>query len=286
VIVYGPDLWSIGVPVVAIGIVTGIIAVLIWVGEAAVQIALAVAAALAAVWAVLGPILLAIWHSLAWTFNNVLKPVWDTVKKWGDEVWKLYVAHLKPIVDWIGKIAKTLRQIYTTFVQPIRDALSILEQFLRLSGLAHTAIGSWLDSELHRIDGTIARVWAELTRPINVLLHLVNEVILDVHGILQAPLLLESTATYMGHIAEQFWDKTLGTIHTNWGGILDSFHTGPAIKPSVDAATILIVDGAGELAPAVDHGVTSFHLLAAADYSAFDFHANGVDPRANRPTSG
>src|SRR5207253_4832233 len=107
-----------------------------------------------------------------------------------------------PIVDWVSRISKALRCVYQTYIQPVRDLLSILEQFLTLTHLAHTAFGQWLDGELHRIDGTIAKVWADLTKPINLLLHLVNEYILDAKGLLQAPLLLESTGRYMGTIID------------------------------------------------------------------------------------
>src|SRR5260370_15274909 len=182
-------------PVFAIGIVSGIVSVVAWIAGAVADIAAAVVAALAAVWAAIGPILLWLWNGLKFVWSDVLKPTWELLKSWGEKVYQLYKDHVKPIVDWIQGVSKTLRQVYKTFIQPIRDLISILEQFLRLTGLANTAIGSWLDGELPRLGRTLAPFWEELTKPINLLLHLANEVILDANGILQAPLLLAPPAT-------------------------------------------------------------------------------------------
>ncbi len=269
-------------PVFAIGIVSGIVSVVAWIAGAVADIAAAVVAALAAVWAAIGPILLWLWNGLKFVWSDVLKPTWELLKSWGEKVYQLYKDHVKPIVDWIQGVAKTLRQVYKTFIQPIRDLISILEQFLRLTGLANTAIGSWLDGELHRLDGTIARMWEELTKPINLLLHLVNEVILDAKGILQAPLLLESTATYMGTITAQWWEHSIGTIKTDWKSVLDGLHTGPRIERSVSDARMIIQDGSGGLSPAMDHGKAAFDLLMADDYQGFDYLTNGVGPTGEK----
>src|SRR5260370_25095296 len=145
-------------PVFAIGIVSGIVSVVAWIAGAVADIAAAFVAALAAVWAAIGPILLWLWNGLKFVWSDVLMPTWELLKSWGEKVYQLYKDHVKPIVDWIQGVSKTLRQVYKTFIQPIRDLISILEQFLRLTALANTAIGSCLYLELHRLHRKPARV--------------------------------------------------------------------------------------------------------------------------------
>jgi len=263
-------------PVFAIGIFTAIAAAVGWFIGAVVDIAAAVAAALAAVWAAVGPILIAIWHALGGAWSNVIKPAWDFAKKWGEKIWGLYTDHVKPIIDKFQSVLKYLRKVYDIFIKPIRDLISILDQFLRLSGLINTAFGRWLDGELHAVDGALGRMWAELTKPINLLLHLVNEVILDAKGLLQAPLLLESTAEYMGYIASQWWDTSLRTIHTDWTAILNAFHTGPRIKPSFDDAGAVLQGNTSAHQAAIDHGRAVFQLLTSDNYEQADYLMTGT----------
>jgi len=263
-------------PLFAIGIVSGIIAGIVWFAGAVADVAVAVAAALAAVWAAIGPILIELWHGVGWVWDDVVKPAWDALKGWGEEVWQLYEDHVRPIIDAIQGIVKDLRDVYRTFIQPFLDILSVLDQFLRLTGLANTVFGQWLDGEIHRVDSIVQQMWAELTRPINLLLHLVNEVILDARGILQAPLLLESTAQYMGYITQQWWSTSLTTIRTDWTHVLNAFHTGPGIGSSLSSGQQLVSSGDGPLADAQAHGVTVFQALASDDTNLFDYVVNGV----------
>jgi hypothetical protein len=270
-------------PLFSIGIITGITAVVGWIVDAAASIAAAVAASLAAVWVALGPVLIAIWHAIEIPWNDVIKPAWSVLKSWGEEVYKLYEDHVKPLIDALGKVSKLLRDVYDTFVRPFEDILSVLDQFLRLTGLINTAFGHWLDGEIHRVQGLIEKVWQDLTKPINLLLHLVNEYILDARGLLQAPLLLQSTERYAAHITGQLWTVSLDQIKTDWGSILDSFHTGPRIGPSVDYGSHLIRSSVVGNADEVQHGIDAFRFLIADDYEAFDYLANGVGPTGRGP---
>lgn len=265
-------------PVYAIGIVSGIVAVVSWLAGAVVDVAVAVGTALAAMWAALTPVLFAIWNAFSGIWSNVLLPAWGYIKSWGEEIWSLYEQHVKPIIDWLNGLLKVARDIYKTFVQPLLDALSALDQFLRVTGLTNTVFGSWLDGEIHRIDATIARLWQEITAPLNLLLHIVNTVILDARGILQAPLLLNSTAHYMGIICGQWWDVSLDTIKTDWTTNLNNFHKGPRIQPSIDAGKALVSDQASTLTDAQEHGVTIFRQIVADDYQGFDYAATGTGP--------
>jgi len=272
-------------PLFAIGIITGIVSIIGWVADTAATIAAAVGAALAAVWAALAPVLLAIWHAIQFPWSAVIKPAWDFLKAWGERVYQLYKDHVQPILDVIGKVNKLLRDVYDTFVRPFLDILSVLDQFLRLTGLINTAFGRWLDGEIHRIDSVVQKMWEELTKPINLLLHLVNEYILDARGLFQAPLLLRSTERYAAHITGQLWTISLDQIKTDWHDILVSYHTGPRIQPSVDYGSTLIRSSVAGTPDEIQHGIEAFRLLISENYEQFDYLANGVGPTGSGGTA-
>lgn len=254
----------------AIGIITGIADVLGWLFGQVASIAAAVAAALSAVWAVLGPILIAIWHALSFAWSGLIQPAWTFVKSWGERIWQLYTDHVKPIIDKVEGVVKTIRKTYQKLVAPLRDTLSVLEQFLHLTHLTNTAVGRWLDGELKGIDSKIGQVWSELMKPINQILHLLDTYILDAKGILQAPLLLESTAAYMGFIAQQWWEAGLGTITTDWKAYLAGKAAQQPTAPSFQAGAALMAGQPSYLDPHVDHAVAVFTLTAAADFTGLD----------------
>jgi len=243
-----------------IGLIVGAIS---WLVGAVADAAVSIAAALAAVWAVVGPILAAIWSALVAVWSNVLKPVWGLLREWGVEVYKVYQKYVDPIVTKIQGITKLLRRVYSTFIAPVRDLLSILEQFLTLTHLNQTALGRLLDAEFHRIDTAIGQVWAELTKPINAVLKIINEVILDAKGLLQAPLLLESTAHYMGTILDQWWASWQTSITTDWGAYLNGWKHPLTPAPGIAAGHDYLQGKPSYLAPHVDRAVLTFGRVAA-----------------------
>lgn len=203
-------------PVLAIGIVTGIGALIGWLVDAAVTIAAAVGAALAAMWAVLGPILVPVWSALKGIWQDVLKPAWNKILDWGYRLQCIYFDHIKPILDKFKRVSKILRDVYATFLAPIHDLVSIVDQFLRLTGLIYTPFGQWLDGELHYFDNVLDDFWRRISDPINVLLRVVNEYILDADRLLAAPLLLQSTAKHMDVVVSQWWSSSLQTVSDDW----------------------------------------------------------------------
>jgi phage-related protein len=190
---------------VLIGIFTGI-----WNGIETV--ALTLATVITTIWSIIRPILNPLWDAAQWTYRSILKPIWSWVSAHLDRLKQLYDEHVKPIIDGIYSVIRTVKKIWAAILQPFFDTISALQQFLTLTHLNNTIFGQWLDAELGKLYAFLQTIDAKFLKPLNAILHVLNDIVLDIDGAFRYAITIQTTGKHMASISRQWWNIPLNKM--------------------------------------------------------------------------
>jgi hypothetical protein len=250
-----------------IGFFTGI-----W--NAVETVAITVATVISTIWSIIRPILTPLWSGVQWVYGNVLKPIYQWAYEHLLKLKQLYDSYVKPVVDRIYDIIRTVRRIWESILQPIFDTISALQQFLVLTRLNQTVFGQWLDGELNKIYATFQDLDRRFLAPLNAILHVLNEIVLDIDGAFRYAIMIQTTGKHIASISRQAWNSSLNLIgsvrfHDGTLGRLkpEPFHT------TFTALQTQLESGSGPLAVNVDGARTVFLAVTGGQLDAVDTHA-------------
>ncbi len=230
-----------------------------WVAGALADAAIAVWSALVAVWAFLKPILWDVWHAVKPIWSDVLKPFWTHVQAWFSQLRKWWTQFSKPVLDTLEKIHKIEQAIYAATFQPIIETISNLEKLLVLLHLQHTELGKALYDALAQVDHSLTDVWQQISAPINAIISKIEGFILDVNGLLQADLLLNSVFKNIGGIWNIWWTAALPRLSEEGRQALTVWGKQLAVAEHHAAVALFLKSQEGPLAEDVRGAVDAFN---------------------------
>jgi len=228
--------------------------------DTAVSIAEAVWAALGAVWAVVSPIFQPLVSGAEALWNDVLVPLWNTIRGWFTALKGWFDSWAGPLKTWLGKIYCVEKDLYKAFFKPFLDTISRLRNVLQLSGLSHTAIGEAIEGVLDRVYVDVNTVYQSVTNPVNQIINTVENYILQADGLINQFLLLNSVFASIGAIWDTWWNVGIHTLTDDAKQHLQDLGKWPQPRAAHDQLTTYLETGGGDLEPGITAGLT---LLAA-----------------------
>jgi phage-related protein len=249
---------------VIVGLLTGI-----WNGIETV--ALTLATVITTIWSIIRPILNPLWDAASWTYNSVLKPMWQWVSTHLDKLKQLYDDHVKPIIDTVYKVIATIKKIWHAILQPFFDFISALQQFLVITRLNQTAFGAWLDDELHQVYQFLNQLDARFEKPLNAILSVLNDIVLDIDGAFRYAITIRTTGKHIASISRQFWNAPLNAMASvrDAAGKLPHPRQAP-LATTVTALTQQFAGEQGDLADNIDGARAIFLAVVNDDHEGAD----------------
>jgi len=244
------------------GIVGAILGFLV---DTAVSIAEAVWAALGAVWAVVSPIFQPLVSGAEALWNDVLVPLWNTIRGWFMALKGWFDSWAGPLKTWLGKIYKVEQDLYKAFFRPVLDTISRLRQVLQLSGLSHTALGEAIEGVLSQVYVDVNNVYQSVVSPVNQLVNTIENYILQADGLINQVLLLNSVFQSFGAIWDTWWNVGIHTLTADAEQHLKDLAKWPQPRAAHEQLTTYLETGGGELEPNITAGLTQLTAMLALE---------------------
>jgi phage-related protein len=262
---------------ILVGIFTGI-----WNGIETV--ALTLATVISTIWSIIRPILNPLWSGAKWLYGNVLKPFWQWAKDHLERLKELYDDHVKPIVDRIYSVIRQVKKFWNDLLQPVFDGISALQQLLVVTRLNQTVFGQWLDGELGKLYQILTDFDQRFLKPLNAVLHVLNDIVLDIDGAFRYAITIETTGKHINSIARQWWNTSLKNIDSvRFGdGTLTRLKPSP-FQPIVDGLVQQLEGNDSIFASNVDDARTIFGAVISGQYAIVDDFIRGAAPPGSLP---
>ena len=244
------------------GVVGAILGFLV---DTAVSIAEAVWAAMGAVWAVVSPIFSPLVSGAEALWNDVLVPLWNTIRGWFTALKGWFDSWAGPLKTWLGKIYQVERDLYKGFFRPVLDTISRLRQVLQLSGLSHTALGKAIEGVLDQVYVDVNTVYQSITGPVNSIINTIENYILQADGLINQVLLLNSVFQSIGAIWDTWWNVGIHTLTDDAKQHLTDLAKWPQPRVAHEQLTTYLETGGGELEPNITAGLTQLTAMLALE---------------------
>jgi len=259
-----------------------------WLVNALVAVGEAIWTFFVFIWPYLLTVFKAIGHGADWVWNHAVKPFWGWAKDHLAALRKAWLDHVQPIIDQVYKVIRKIKDVWNTFVQPVYDTISALRTFLTLTHLNTTAFGRALDGALASIEADLERVRRAVFEPINKILHVLNEIVMDVDGVFRYAILVDSTGRHIASIARQWWNVSLPKIKNyRTGGKLPSAARGH-LHTQYDELALTLEDRTSYYDPMLERAGRMFAFVVAgslddANALAHDAGEGAIHPSPELP---
>lgn len=137
-------------------------------------------------------------------YNDVIKPVIDTMQKFLDWVRNL----VKPVLDYLHKMRLWYDKFFKKFIQPQLQLIGRLRQFLTILKLFHVHWATVLDSYLAKAQARIFKDFEVIRQRLNSVISWVD-LIVDPTGLLRKGVLAPSFGQALGDISQLILGKPL-----------------------------------------------------------------------------
>jgi len=228
------------------------------IGTALISVASSVGAAMIAVWHFIEPIFLDVWGALKPIWSDVLKPFFSTVGNWFTQIKSWWDSWAGPITKLFSTISKVEHAIYDATFGPLLDTISNIQKLLTVTQLSHTAIGGEISGALNTVQTQLQTIYQTVTTPINQIINTVERYMLDVNGLLSAPLLVGSIIKNFDTIWSVWWTKSLPALSAAGQQAFRAVHLHPAFAEHKANLEQLLTLGGGPFSDAATFGQSVF----------------------------
>jgi hypothetical protein len=152
------------------------------------------------------------WSLLRGTYEHVLKPAWQKVWRWIDNVEQWLQRTFGPVLTWLRRVRTWILDFWSTYIRPILDLVDITRRALHVLGALGLEWARSLDRRLGAIEDWIERRFQDVLGTLNDVINVVNR-IMTADGLFQRLTFLRTLARDYAHawsIVLQGFNKPLG----------------------------------------------------------------------------
>jgi hypothetical protein len=116
------------------------------------------------------------WSLLRGTYEHVLKPAWQKVWRWIDNVEQWLQRTFGPVLTWLRRVRTWILDFWSTYIRPILDLVDITRRALHVLGALGLEWARSLDRRLGAIEDWIERRFQDVLGTLNDVINVVNRI--------------------------------------------------------------------------------------------------------------